>query len=506
MDSAAGAQEDGGKITFHVLACSILAATGGLLFGYDVGISGGVTAMEGFEEKFFPEVYRKQQGFVDEDNYCKYDNQRLQLFTSSLYMACLLGSLVASRTCTKYGRKLTIRLAAIFYLAGVLLAATAANLTMLILGRLLVGVGNGFSVQAVPLFLSEIAPSKARGALNILFQLNITIGILNAKTVNYFAAKIQPWGWRLSLAYAGVPGAILFLGSLAIAETPSSLIQRGHFDQGLAVLRKIRGIDDVGLEYTQIVNAGEAARRAKRPFRKLLGRSSRPELVIAVALQVFNQLTGINVIMFYAPILFETVGFKSGASLLSTVIIGGINVAATVVSIVLVDRAGRRVLLLEACVQMFITQAAIGGILMAKLTATNRLETSTGICVVILVCLFVMSFAWSLGPLCSLIPSEIFPLETRTAGIWCSITTNMIFTFLVAQSFLSMLCRLKAAAFFFFAFWTVLMGLFVLILLPETKGVPIDEMAERVWGRHWYWKKFADAGKDIHTTEAAVVP
>ncbi|PKA57833.1 Sugar transport protein 8 [Apostasia shenzhenica] len=479
------------KITFYAAICSILAASGGLLLGYDIGISGGVTAMDGFLEKFFPGVHRRKQGLKEEeDNYCKYDDQGLQLFTSSLYLACLVGSVVGSRTCSKYGRKLTIQLASIFFFLGVSINATACNLAMLILGRLLVGMGDGFSTQAVPLFLSELAPAKIRGSLNILFQLNITVGILTAKIVNYFALNITPWGWRLSLGIAGAPAVVLFLGSLAITETPTSLIERGHLGEGLKVLEKIRGTSKVEDEFRQIILAGETSRLVKHPYRSLLNQSSRPPLVIAVAIQIFNQFTGINVIMFYAPVLFETIGFKAEASLLSTAIIGGINVFATVVSIVLVDKAGRRVLLMEACAQMFITQVTIGGILKAKMTAKSGMETGTAVAVVVLICLYVMGFAWSLGPLCCLIPSEIFPLESRTAGISCSIATNMICTFVIAQAFLSMLCRMRAAAFFFFAGWTLVMGLFVAFLLPETKGVPVDEMRERVWKRHWFWRRY----------------
>ncbi|PKA57832.1 Sugar transport protein 13 [Apostasia shenzhenica] len=498
-DSAAvAAVDDDAKFTFYIAICSTLAATGGLLFGYDIGISGGVTAMDGFLEKFFHRVHRRQQAVKEdqEDNYCRYDDQELQLFTSSLYLACLVGSIVGSRTCSKYGRKLAIQLASIFYLVGAATNASAYDLSMLILGRILVGMGDGFVLQAVPLFLSELAPAKIRGSLNILFQLNVTVGILIAKTVNYFAAQIYPWGWRLSLGLAEALAIVLFLGSLVITETPTSLVERGHHQRGLAVLEKIRGTSNVRCEYKQIILAGEASRQVKDPYRSLLSRSCRPPLAVAVAVQIFTQFTGINVIMFYAPLLFETIGFKTSASLLSTVIVGGINAIATVVSIALVDRAGRRVLLMEASVQMFVTQAAIGGILAAKLTASSSLETGTAVAVVVLICLYVMSFAWSWGAFCCLIPSEIFPLESRTAGISCSMGINMICTFIIAQAFLSMLCRMRAGTFFFFAGWTVVMGLFVLFLLPETNGVPIDDMSERVWKQHWFWKSFMDDDQD----------
>ncbi|KAH7661782.1 Sugar/inositol transporter protein [Dioscorea alata] len=488
---AAGDVEFEGKITWYVVLCAIIAATGGLMFGYDIGISGGVTAMDDFLKKFFHVVYvRKHE--VKESNYCKYDNQGLQLFTSSLYLAAIIASFFASKACTKYGRKRTMQTASLFFLTGVVLDCAAMNLPMLIIGRIFLGFGVGFANQAVPLFLSEIAPVRIRGALNILFQLQVTIGIFIANIVNYFTSNLHPWGWRLSLGLAGIPASILCLGSLLITETPTSLIERKKQDEGLQVLKKIRGTNNVNAEFQELVHASEIARQVKHPFRNLRNRNSRPQLIIGIMIQVFQQFTGINAIMFYAPVLFQTMGFRNDASLLSAVITGLVNVFSTIVSIVLVDRVGRRKLLLQAAVQMLIAQTIIGGILAAKLHDNNSLDRGLAIAVVVLVCVFVSGFAWSWGPLGWLIPSETFPLETRTAGYAFAVSSNMLFTFLIAQAFLSMLCHMKAGIFFFFAAWIVIMGLSAAFLLPETKGIPIDEMTERVWKKHPYWKRFVD--------------
>ncbi|CAL9068803.1 unnamed protein product [Musa banksii] len=490
-----GAKKFEGRITIYVVICGIIAATGGLMFGYDIGISGGVTSMDDFLEEFFPAVFERKHK-AKEDNYCKFDNQNLQLFTSSLYLAALVASFVASKICTKHGRKLTMQAASIFFLVGVILNAAAVNIAMLIIGRILLGVGVGFANQAVPLFLSEIAPVHVRGALNILFQLDVTIGIFVANIVNYLVSNIHPWGWRLALGLAGVPAMMLCLGSMVIAETPTSLIEREMLMEGLAMLKKIRGTDNVDAEYEEILHACEMARQVKQPFKNLMKRSSRPQLVIAIVMQVFQQFTGINAIMFYAPVLFQTIGFKNDASLLSAVITGIVNVLSTVVSVVLVDKVGRRFLLLEACGQMLITQVAIGGILLVNLKATNELGHGVAVWVVVLVCLFVSSFAWSWGPLGWLIPSETFPLATRTAGYAFAVSSNMLFTFVIAQAFLSMMCHLRAGIFFFFGAWIAVMGLFVIFLLPETKNVPIDEMTEKVWKQHWFWKRFMDEEED----------
>ncbi|KAE8676189.1 Sugar transport protein 2 [Hibiscus syriacus] len=453
------------KFTLYVGICWILAAFGGLMFGYDIGISGGVTAMDDFLIKFFPKVHERKM-HAKEDNYCKYDDQYLQLFTSSLYLAALVSSFFASKVCTKFGRKPTILAASLFFLAGAALSSGAPNLWMLIIGRVLLGIGVGFGNEAVPLFLSEIAPVQHRGAVNILFQLFVTIGILIANLVNYWTSKLHPYGWRVSLGIAGVPAAILFIGSLIITETPASLVEHGKESSGYTTLQKIRGVKEVDVEFQQIKRASEIAQGVKQPFKKLLTRSSMPPLIIGVMLQVFQQFTGINAIMFYAPVLFQTVGFKNDASLLSSVITGLVNVCCTLVSVV------------------------IGVILQRDLNATDSLSKPEAIVVVFLVCLFVSAFAWSWGPLGWLIPSETFPLETRTAGFAFAVSSNMLCTFIIAQAFLSMLCHMRALIFFFFGGWILVMGIFVYYLLPETKNVPIDAMVDTVWNKHRVWKKF----------------
>lgn len=208
---------------------------------------------------------------------------------------------------------------------------------------------------------------------------------------------------------------------------------------------------------------------------------------------MFQQFTGINAIMFYAPVLFSTLGFKSGASLYSAVITGAVNVLSTLVSVYLVDKVGRRVLLLEACVQMFVSQVVIGIVLGLKVQDfSDSLNEGLGVLVVVMVCTFVSSFAWSWGPLGWLIPSETFPLEARSAGQSVTVFVNMLFTFIIAQGFLSMMCHFKFGIFFFFSAWVLLMSLFTLFLVPETKNIPIEEMTDKVWRNHWFWKSFME--------------
>ena len=282
-----------------------------------------------------------------------------------------------------------------------------------------------------------------------------------------------------------------------VDDTPNSLIERGYLEKGKSVLKKIRGTDNVEAEYLEIVEASRISQEVKHPFRNLFMRQNRPPLVIAIMMQIFQQLTGINAIMFYAPVLFNTLGFGNDASLYSSVITGAVNVLSTLVSIYSVDKVGRRMLLLEAGFQMLVSQTIVGVVLGLKLQDNaNHLSHGMAIVVVLMVCSFVSSFAWSWGPLGWLIPSETFPLETRSAGQSVTVCVNMIFTFVIAQSFLSMLCHLKYGIFLFFSGWVLVMSLFVTFLLPETKGVPIEEMTEKVWKQHWFWKRFISDGAE----------
>lgn len=209
----------------------------------------------------------------------------------------------------------------------------------------------------MPLYLSEMAPYKFRGALNIGFQLSITAGILIANVLNYFFVKIHGgWGWRLSLGGAMVPALIITVGSLVLPDTPNSMIERGQHDEAREKLRRVRGVDDVDEEFNDLVAASEASMKVEHPWRNLLQRKYRPHITMAVMIPIFQQLTGINVIMFYAPVLFNTIGFGNDAALMSAVITGIVNVVATMVSIYGVDKWGRRFLFLEGGCQMLICQ------------------------------------------------------------------------------------------------------------------------------------------------------
>lgn len=488
------AKEFDGKVTAFVLVTCFVAAMGGLLFGYDLGITGGVTSMEPFLVKFFPGVYKQMKDESGhESEYCKFDNELLTLFTSSLYLAALIASFFASTTTRMLGRKTSMFAGGLFFLVGALLNGFAVNIEMLIIGRLLLGFGVGYCNQSVPVYLSEMAPAKIRGALNMCFQMMITIGILVANLINYWTSKLDN-GWRISLGVGAVPAVLLCVGSLFLGDTPNSLIERGQKEQARTMLQKIRGIENVDEEFHDLIDASEASKKVEHPWKNITKPVYKPQMVFCSLIPFFQQLTGINVIMFYAPVLFKTLGFGDDAALMSAVISGGVNVLATFVSIFTVDKFGRRLLFLEGGVQMLISQIAVGTMIALKFGVSGEGSFTKGEANLLLffICAYVAAFAWSWGPLGWLVPSEICSLEVRSAGQALNVAVNMLFTFAIAQIFLSMLCHLKFGLFFFFAGFVVIMTIFVALFLPETKGVPIEEM-NSVWRSHWFWSKIVPA-------------
>jgi sugar porter (SP) family MFS transporter len=485
---------DGRVTSFVVLSC-VTACLGGIIFGYDIGVTGGVTSMDAFLERFFPEVYRRMHGGGERvSNYCRFDSQLLTAFTSSLYVAGLATTFLASHVTARRGRRASMLVAGAAIAAGATVGASAAGLAPVILGRVLLGVGVGFGNQAVPLYLSEMAPPSRRGAFSNGFQLCVSVGAFVAQLINFGAEKIAGgWGWRVSLAVAAVPATFLAVGAVFLPETPNSLVQQGE-DHGKvrALLSKIRGSDGTGVddELDDIVAADRCKVTARRGLTLMLTRRRyRPQLVMAVMIPFFQQMTGINAIAFYAPVLLRTVGMGESAALLAVVIKQVVGVGATLASMLAVDRFGRRTLFLAGGAQMVVSQLLIGAIMAAQLGDDGELSQASALLLIALVAVYVAGFAWSWGPLGWLVPSEIFPLEVRSAGQSIAVAVNFLLTTAVAQSFLAMLCHMKAGIFFFFAAWLVAMTAFVYLLLPETKGLPIEQVG-KLWARHWFWRRF----------------
>lgn len=192
-----------------------------------------------------------------------------------------------------------------------------------------------------------------------MFQLATTLGIFTANMINFGTSKLEPWGWRLSLGLAALPATLMTIGGLLVPETPNSLIERGLSEKGRKVLERIRGTENVSAEFQDMVDASEFAKSIKNPFRNILERRNRPQLIMAIFMPTFQILTGINSILFYAPVLFQSMGFGANASLYSSALTGAVLAFSTLISIAAVDRLGRRVLLISGGILMITCQVRI---------------------------------------------------------------------------------------------------------------------------------------------------
>ncbi|KAJ0975016.1 hypothetical protein J5N97_016981 [Dioscorea zingiberensis] len=479
-----------GKITGSVILTCIMAASGGLIFGYDIGISGGVSAMESFLKEFFPEIMKKM-GSSKQDEYCIFDSQILTAFTSSAYIAGLFASLLAVSVTKALGRHVVMLLGGVAFFIGAVLNAFAINIAMLIIGRAMLGFGVGFTNQVAPLYLAEVAPARWRGAMTTAFQFFIAIGAFAANLTNYITSRIPNWGWRLSLGLAAVPASILIVATLFIPDTPSSLLHRGKHTAARTALLRLRGpmanIEAELKDIASLIEAAEARDGDEGQFRRMLRRRYRPHLVMAVLIPLSQQLTGVVLAAFFTPVLFRTVGFGSDSALMSAVILGVVFLISILIASVVIDRYGRRFLFFHGGLQIIICEVAVAWILGSN--GEGKLTKGHSIAVVLLMCAYQAAFGWSWGVLNWVVPSEIFPVEIRSAGQSINVTINLGVTFIQTQVFLSVLCHLKYGIFIFYAACVVVMTAFVAAFLPETKGVPLESM-NSVWARHWFWGRY----------------
>jgi sugar porter (SP) family MFS transporter len=340
-------------------------------------------------------------------------------------------------------------------------------------------------------YLAEIAPARWRGAFTSIFHLFLNVGMFVADLVNYRANTIARWGWRLSLGVGIIPAAIILVGAVFIPDSPNSLVLRGMVDEARHSLRRIRGRSaDVDAELKDIVHAAEEDSRHKTgAFRRILQREYRPHLVMAIAIPLFFELTGMIVVTLFAPLLFYTIGFTSQKAILGSIITDVVSLASIAAAALAVDRHGRRSLFFVGGVVMVVSMVAMAWIFGAQLGTSSGMPRGYAAAVVVLVCVYTVGFGVSWGPLSWVVTSEMFPLEVRSSALGLSGAIGGLLSFAQSQSFVEMLCRFKYGTFAYYAGWVVVMTVFVAVFLPETKGVRIESMGA-VWAQHWYWKRF----------------
>ncbi|MDQ3302060.1 MAG: sugar porter family MFS transporter [Actinomycetota bacterium] len=433
-------------------------ALGGMLFGYDTGvISGAILFIT-----------------TDLDLNAFYQG----LVVSSLLLGAMAGAGVAGPLSDRLGRRRIILIAAIVFSVGAIGAALAPNVGVLVLFRIVLGVAVGAAALIVPLYLSEVAPTEIRGAVSSLNQLMIVVGILLAYIVNALLAASE--AWRTMLGLAVVPSLVLLVGMYFMPETPRWLVSRGRDDEARDVLRQTRDEESVEREVREIK---EVERDEEGGLRELAAPWVRPALIVAVGLAIFQQIIGINTIIYYAPTTLTEAGFGDQAATYANVAIGVLNVIMTLVAIRLIDRSGRVPLLVGGLVGMIVSLVVLGAsslLLPAPQSPTDPLAIITLACLAA----FIASFAVSWGPTVWVMLPEILPLRIRGTAMGLAIFLHWGANFVVSQTFPILLATVGAGAVFLgYAVVAVVALLFVRSRVTETKGRSLEQIEADLQGK-----------------------
>jgi SP family galactose:H+ symporter-like MFS transporter len=430
---------------------AIIAGLGGFLFGYNTAVMSGAILFIG------PEFYLTEF--------------QIEIVVASFLFGAIAGALLCGKSVSSLGRKKTLIFTSILFLAGALMTAFANSMGAMIAGRIVVGLGIGSASMAAPLYIAELSPHLKRGFFVSFNQVLITIGICAAYFVNLiFAPEML---WRNMLGVAVIPAIFLGAGMLFLPESPRWLIKRGMFEKAQKILLSIHSKELAQYELKEITI------QAKIPKAPLFTRKYSIPLVIGVSLAAFQQITGINTIIYYAPIIFKMTGLQSNISaILATLGIGIVNLLTTLVAIQVIDRLGRRPLLLIGVGGMILSLGVLGFAFYAA-APSALLGWTTTACLLF----YVASFAISLGPIFWLLIAEIYPLSIRGGAMSLATFTNWGANLVVAISFLTLIHWMgQASTFWLYGFISIGCWFFIFFLVPETKGRTLEEI-EQFWNR-----------------------
>jgi len=435
-----------------VYLATAVAALGGMLFGYDVGVISGAILFVKKDFSLSPSIE--------------------EIVISSVLFGSLVGAIAGGMLADRWGRRRLLIITATVFGIGAIGAALSPDTGWLIVARILAGAAIGVASFVAPLYISEIAPVAIRGKLVSVNQVALTSGIVISYLVDYAFAGDGAWRWMFAMAV--VPAAAFGIGLLFIPESPRWLVGRGLPDKARAVLERIRAPGQVEAEFTQIQHSAD---QQKADWSELLSPALRPAMIVGVGLAVAQQITGINTVIYYAPTIFKFAGLSSASvAILASVGVGIVNVILTVVAMQLIDRVGRRPLLLVSLAGMSLSLIVLG-----LAFDLPQLSGSLGWIAVTSLMLYVGSFAVGLGPVFWLILSEIYPLRIRGRAMSVGTVANWSANLIVALSFLTLTHAMgKAATFWLYGLVSIGAWLFAFFLVPETKGKTLEQIEA-----HW---------------------
>jgi len=443
--------EDRGS-TAYVFVISAVAAVGGLLFGFDTAIIAG--AIEFVKTEF--DLTPMMEGWA----------------VGSILIGCMVGAASAGIIADRFGRKKVLLITAGLYIISAVLAGIPQNLQQLVMARFLGGLAVGISSMVSPMYIAEIAPARIRGALVTLNQMAIVSGILLANLASGLLVDTGENNWRWMFASAAIPSLLLLVALFAVPESPRWLAQQGLHGRALGILARIAGRSRAEVELTEI-NASLS--RESASFWHLFGPGLRVALLIGVVLAILGQVSGINAVIYYAPKIFLKAGFaETSSATWANVLVGSTNFVITIVSLLVIDRIGRKALLMIGTAGMALAMVLAG--------ATLTSETLPLSLKVLTILLYVASFGLGVGGVVWVVIAEIFP--TRIRGRAASVATVAVWgaCFTVAQTFPWLLATFSDRVFFIYAGLSLAMFLFVAFIVPETKGKSLEEI-ERMWRR-----------------------
>ena len=433
----------------RLLGVAAIAAIGGFLFGYDTGVIGGAML------------------FMKDDLALKTHGQQ-ELTVAILLLGAIVGALIAGWSADRFSRRRTKIVSGCVYVIGGVACALAQSYWQILAGRFWLGLAVGCASFVSPMYIAELVPKRIRGGVVSFNQLMITLGILVANIVDWGFAPL-PNNWRWMFAAAVVPGAALAIGMYFMPFSPRWLVQQGRDDDARKVLERYRTEeDDIDVEIEEIKDVAEN----ELPLRKLLSKGLRRMMIVGIGLAVFQQIVGINTVIYYAPTILKFAGQQNTGALTQSVYIGCTNVLFTIVAILLLDKLGRRFFLIAGTSLLTVALIGLGIFFQSPL-----LQNSVGWLALVCLLVYIMGFAIGLGPVFWLMISEIFPLQMRGPAMAVCTMFNWGLNFAISYTFLTLTDAIsKQGTFWLYAFFGICALVFFATLVPETKDRTLEEI------------------------------